>query len=223
MGYGDLKRPFKGLPRDCANFHNGDYFLRELLKIKISKHSNITVRKHYFDLPPRSSLFVIIRWFRTRAWTVVRFFTKYINQNFWNEKNKILRFYCFFLRFRIWSLCNSSSKKRIRFGWFIWMITNRFGSFSFSLLEDSKSDFVCLTVIRLRGWSIIGSCFGFFSWSEPESFAATRLTSLTKAGFGLSTYSSLSESDEDWCRRFRFCSISFLRSFFDFFSGSWSS
>jgi len=31
MGYGDLKRPFKGLPRDCANFHNGDYFLRELL------------------------------------------------------------------------------------------------------------------------------------------------------------------------------------------------
>ena len=40
MGYGDLKRPFKGLPRDCANFHNGDYFLRELLKINISNNSN---------------------------------------------------------------------------------------------------------------------------------------------------------------------------------------
>ena len=140
------------------------------------------------------------------------------------QKKIILRFYCFFLRFRIWSLCNSSSKKSIKVGCvFPMLITDRFGSFSFSLLEDSKSDFVCLTVIRLRGWSIMVSCFGFFSWSEPESFAATRLTSLTNAGFGLSTYSSLSESDEDWCRRFRFCSISFLRSFFDFFSGSWSS
>ena len=128
------------------------------------------------------------------------------------------------IRFEIASLLVGELGNFISFwGAYDFSCTNRFGSFSFSLLEDSKSDFVCLTVIRLRGWSIVGSCFDFFSWSEPESFAATRLTSLTKAGFGLSTYSSLSESDEDWCRRFLFCSISFLRSFFDFFSGSWSS
>ena len=151
MGYGDLKRPFKGLPRDCANFHNGDYFLRELLKIKISNNSNKvkSASKTYkinqsgwifFDqrdvgeTSRRQRQFYI---FLRRVWLYYKniiltyllgalfllssddselelelwsgFLLKIFLRIFENF-DAILRFYCFFLRFRIWSLCNSSSK-----------------------------------------------------------------------------------------------------------------